>query len=91
MKLNYTRSMVTAALTGELEKVDFQPHPVFQVEIPKTCPEIPSEILDPKNTWKDKDAYDKNANELARRFAENAEGFSEVAPEILSAGPRSEL
>lgn len=88
MKLQYTRSMVTAALNGELEKVDFQPHPVFQVEIPTTCPEIPSEILDPKNTWKDKDAYDRTAQELARRFAENAEGFSEVAPEILSAGPR---
>ena len=88
MKLHYTRSMVTAALNGELEKVDFQPHPVFQVEIPTTCPEIPSEILDPKNTWKDKDAYDRTAQELARRFAENAEGFSEVAPEILSAGPR---
>jgi phosphoenolpyruvate carboxykinase (ATP) len=88
MKLNYTRAMVTAALSGELKKVDVQPHPVFQVEIPKTCPDIPSEILDPKNTWKDKDAYDRTAQELARRFAENAEGFSEVAPEILSAGPR---
>ncbi len=88
MKLNYTRAMVTAALTGDLKEVDFQPHPVFQVEIPKTCPDIPSEILDPKNTWKDKDAYDRTAKELARRFAENAEGFSEVAPEILSAGPR---
>ncbi len=89
MQLNYTRSMVTAALSGDLEKADFQPHPVFQVEVPKSCPEIPSEILDPRNTWKDKDAYDSNANELARRFAENAEGFSEVAPEILSAGPRA--
>ena len=88
MKLNYTRAMVTAALTGDLKEVDFQPHPVFQVEIPKTCPDIPSEILDPRNTWKDKEAYDRNAKELARRFAENAEGFSEVAPEILSAGPR---
>ncbi len=88
MKLIYTRAMVTAALTGDLKEVDFEPHPVFQVEIPKTCPDIPSEILDPKNTWKDKDAYDRTAKELARRFAENAEGFSEVAPEILSAGPR---
>ena len=88
IELPYTRAMITAALSGELEKADFQPHPVFQVEVPKTCPEVPSEILDPKNTWKDKDAYDRSANELAKRFAENSEGFSEVAQEILTAGPR---
>ncbi len=88
MELPYTRAMITAALNGELEKADFQPHPVFQVEVPKSCPEVPSELLDPKNTWTDKDAYDKSANELAKRFAENSEGFSEVAQEILTAGPR---
>ena len=88
MELPYTRAMITAALSGELEKADFQPHPVFQVEVPKSCPEVPSELLDPKNTWKDKDAYDRSANELAKRFAENSEGFSEVVQEILTAGPR---
>lgn len=88
MELPYTRAMITAALNGELEKADFQPHPVFQVEVPKSCPEVPSEILDPKNTWKDKDAYDRSANELAKRFAENSESFSDVAQEILTAGPR---
>jgi phosphoenolpyruvate carboxykinase (ATP) len=88
MELPSTRAMITAALSGELAKADFQPHPVFQVEVPKSCPEVPSEILDPKNTWKDKDAYDRSANELAKRFAENAEGFSDVAQEILTAGPR---
>ena len=88
IELPYTRAMISAALSGELEKADFQPHPIFQVEVPKTCPEIPSDILNPKNTWKDKDAYDRSANELARRFAENSEGFSEVAQEILTAGPR---
>ena len=87
MELPYTRAMITAALSGELGKADFQPHPVFQVEVPKTCPEVPSEVLDPKNTWKDKNAYDGSANELAKRFAENSEGFSEVAQEILTAGP----
>ncbi len=80
--------MITEDLRGELEKADFQLHPIFQVEVPKTCPEVPAEILDPKNTWKDKDAYDTKANELAKRFAENSEGFSEVAQEILTAGPR---
>ncbi len=88
IELPYTRAMISAALSGELEKADFQPHPVFQVEVPKSCPEVPSEILDPKNTWKDKDAYDRSANELAKRFAGNSEGFSEVAQEILTAGPR---
>ncbi len=88
MELPYTRAMITAALNGELEKADFQPHPVFQVEVPKSCPGVPSELLDPKNTWKDKDAYDRSANELAKRFAENSESFSDVAQEILTAGPR---
>ncbi|MDA2927652.1 phosphoenolpyruvate carboxykinase (ATP) [Acidobacteria bacterium AH-259-G07] len=86
--LKYTRAMITAALSSELEKVESQAHPVFQVEIPKNCPGVPSEILDPKNTWRDKEAYDRKAQELAKRFQENSQGFSGLSPEILGAGFR---
>ncbi|MDA2933990.1 phosphoenolpyruvate carboxykinase (ATP) [Acidobacteria bacterium AH-259-D05] len=88
IELEYTRAMITAALSGALTEIDFQPHPVFQVEMPKHCPDVPSEILDPKNTWEDKDAYDRNSQELARCFAENSERYSHVSEEILSAGPQ---
>ena len=89
MSLPHTRAIVNAALSGELEKADFTPHPVFQIEVPKSCPDVPTEVLDPKNTWANKDDYDKNARELAQRFAKNSEQFSEVSKEILEAGPLS--
>ena len=87
ISLSHTRAIVNAALGGQLEKADFAPHPVFQIEVPKSCPDVPTEVLDPKNTWADKDDYDKNARELAQRFAKNSEQFSEVSREILEAGP----
>ena len=61
MKLKYTRAMVTAALNGELEKAEFELDPIFNVNIPKSCPNVPSEILNPKNIWEDKAAYEASA------------------------------
>jgi len=88
MKLKYTRAMITAALNGELENVAFQKHNVFGIEKPQSCPNVPSEILNPRNTWADKDLYDKKALELGKKFKENFAKFEEFAnEEILAGGP----
>jgi len=71
MKLPLTRAMVKAALNGTLKNVETKKDPIFGVAIPVSCPGIPSEILNPKNTWKDKDAYDKKAKELQGMFEKN--------------------
>jgi len=68
MKLSLTRAMVKAALNGTLKKIETRKDPIFGVSIPVSCPDVPSEILDPRNTWKDKDAYDKKAKELQNLF-----------------------
>lgn len=89
IKLSYTRALITAALNGELEKVKFETLPVFNLNIPVSCPNVPSEILNPRNTWKDKDAYDAKANELAKSFVKNFQQYSSAASdEILSAAPK---
>ena len=86
--LKYTRALISAVLSGSLEKVRFQPDSVFQLQIPEACPEVPSDILDARNTWKDKKAYQGKAEELAKRFARNFQKFSDIPKEIVSAGPR---
>ena len=71
MKLSYTRAMITAALTGEIEKAQFVKDPTFGVEVPTSIEGVPSEILIPENTWEDKDAYRENCKKLAESFNEN--------------------
>ncbi|MDF2569275.1 MAG: pckA [Sporomusa sp.] len=89
MKLSYTRAMVTAAIEGHLEEVSYQLDPIFNVHVPTTCPGVPSEILLPRNTWVDKEAYDHKAKELAQLFVKNFGSFSQNIPdEIAAAGPR---
>lgn len=80
IKIPHTRSMVKAALNGSLKNVQTKKDPTFGVLIPASCPDIPSEILEPKNTWKDKDAYDKKAKELQEMFEKN---FKEYGGEML--------
>lgn len=87
MSLKYTRAMVNAALNGDLKNVEYVEQPVLKVMIPKSCPNVPSEILDAKNTWDDKEAYDIKANELAAKFKENFEKFGDVSEDIKNAGP----
>lgn len=88
IKLSYTRAMIAAALEGKLDKVAFEAHPVFGMMMPEKCPGVPSEILNPGNTWKDKDDYDKKAKYLAMKFVENFKKFSDHAKEeILAAAP----
>ncbi|MBI4931885.1 MAG: phosphoenolpyruvate carboxykinase (ATP) [Bacteroidetes bacterium] len=89
IKLSYTRALITAALNGELEKVKFETLPVFNLSMPTVCPNIPTEMLNPRNTWKDKDAYDAKANELAKSFVKNFQQYASAAnDEILSAAPK---
>ena len=88
IKLKYTRAMITAALTGQLENVEYKTHEVFGLNMPTTCPDVPSDILDPKNTWTDKNAYDTKANKLASSFVKNFSTFADNASEeIMAAAP----
>lgn len=90
MKLSYTRAMITAALNGELNKVNFENHPVFGYQMPTACANVPTELLNPRNTWEDKSAYDMQANKLANMFVKNFEQYaSGVDAEILSAAPKA--
>ena len=90
ISLNYTRSMISAILNGDLENVKYNTHSVFGLKMPDSCPNVPADILNPKNTWKDKNKYDVKANKLADAFNKNFEQFSDNAnEEILSAAPKA--
>lgn len=89
MKLSYTRAMVRAALAGKLEKVKTITDPVFGLHLPESIDGVPTEILQPRNTWKDGAAYDAEAMKLAGMFVENIKKFgTAVSPAILGAGPK---
>ena len=89
IKLSYTRAMITAALNGALDQVEYHQHPVFGMQIPKICPHVPDHILNPRDTWQDKGAYDAKAAQLAREFSENFKKFEDQAKsEVVAAGPR---
>lgn len=90
MKLKYTRAMLNAALDGNLENVEFEKHLVFGVDMPVSCPGVPDELLNPRNTWGDKSSYDKKAIHLAGLFNKNFEEFADgVTQEILDAAPKA--
>ena len=89
MKLSYTRAMITAALEGKLNDVTYDTLPVFDLAIPTSCDGVPAEILNPRTTWADKNAYDDTANNLAGQFVRNFEQFaSETSADILAAAPK---
>jgi len=91
MKLAYTRAMVTAILNGTLAKVPTVEDPVFGIQVPESCPDVPSQILTPRNTWDDKAAYDAQARKLAGMFIQNFQQFaSEASADVVAAGPRDE-
>jgi len=90
ISLKYTRAMISSILNGELEGVEYKKHEVFGLNMPTSCPNVPDEILSPKNTWTDKNAYDKKANELADAFNKNFAQFADYAnEEILDAAPKA--
>lgn len=88
ISIPHTRAMVTAALNGELEKQEFWTHPVFNVLVPKTCPGVPSELLDPRSSWADPEAYDAMSAKLAAMFVENFKQFANV-DHLVEVGPRT--
>ena len=91
MSLKYTRAIIDAIHSGELEKVETIADPTFGFAIPTSCPNVPSEILTPKNTWADKAAYDETAKKLARLYVENFRAYADQASEeLLAAGPITE-
>jgi phosphoenolpyruvate carboxykinase (ATP) len=90
MKLGYTRAMVRAALAGALDGETFIKDPVFGVEVPTSVPEVPSDILLPRQTWANPAAYDEQARKLARMFHENFAPYrTEVSAAVGAAGPAS--
>lgn len=89
MRIDHTRAIVHAALDGALENVEFEKFPIFEFEIPKQCPGVPNDVLNPKNTWDNKDAYDEKAKFLAQMFNDNFEKFKDGASqEIIDAAPK---
>jgi len=90
MSLRYTRAMIRAAMRGELETVSYREDPVFGLHYPASCPEVPAGVLSPRDTWADKEAYDRKSADLARQFTENFRKFeAHASVEILAAAPRS--
>lgn len=88
MKLSYTRAMITAALNGALDQVEFEKHPVFGMLMSKMCPGVPKELLHPRYTWADRAAYDQAAIKLAEMFIQNFEKYAAgVSEEILQSAP----
>lgn len=90
IKLSYTRALITAALNGELDHVEYGTTPYFGLKFPKSCPGVPTEILEPKNAWADKDAFNNTAQNLAGQFIKNFEQYAAAAnEEIMSAAPKA--
>ena len=89
ISIRFTRALLDAALSGALDGVEFRADPVFGFEVPKECAGVPSQILDPADTWQNRDAYDRKYASLAARFIENFKLMSEGCPaEILESGPK---
>jgi len=88
ININYTRAMVRAAISGEIDRADFVTEPIFGLRVPTTCPGVPAEMLFPRNTWVEPDAYDLQAKALANLFKKNFEQFTLPSDEVRNAGPR---
>jgi phosphoenolpyruvate carboxykinase (ATP) len=91
MELEATRALVTAATSGALEGVETWRHPIFNVDVPVSCPGIPDKVLDPRSTWPSQDEYETQARELARMFADNFDRHVDSVPaEVVKAGPAAD-
>jgi phosphoenolpyruvate carboxykinase (ATP) len=92
MSIGHTRAMIRAALGGELDHVTYETDRVFNLDVPQSCPGVPSEILNQRRTWRHPVEYDAQANRLARMFLDNFKGFeAEAAVEIKAAGPHAHV
>ena len=91
MKIRYTRAMIRAILSGALSRAETRPDPVFGVHVPTSCPDVPAEVLTPRNTWQDKAAYDAKARDLARRFNDNFKKYADgVSEQVRAAAPKAD-
>ena len=82
--------MIRAAFSGELDKAGYDPDPVFGVLVPRSCPDVPQEVLHPRDTWSDKAAYDAQASQVAKLFGENFKAFaSEASDGVKAAAPKA--
>ena len=91
MKISYTRAMIRAILNGRLALIDTKSDPIFGLNIPESCPDVPSEVLQPRSTWTDPEAYDKQAFDLARRFNENFKKYEAgVSEAVRAVAPKSQ-
>ena len=92
MSIQHTRVLLHAALEGDLSKVDYIADPLFGFHIPVVCKNVPQEVLNVRNTWKDKNDYAKKAKELAERFVKNFKKYEEhVTDGVRKAGPNIEV
>ena len=90
MRIRFTRAMIRAALGGALDAVPYDTHPIFNLQVPQDCPDVPPEVLNPRSTWSDTAAYDAQAAKLAQMFRDNFRAFeSSVSPDVVAAGPRA--
>ncbi|HEU4963176.1 MAG TPA: phosphoenolpyruvate carboxykinase (ATP), partial [Bacilli bacterium] len=89
MKLKYTRAMVTAAIEKKLDDVNYIVDPIFGLNIPTAIEGVPSDVLNPRNTWSDQAAYDAQAKDLAARFHKNFEKFTTATEDVKNAGPKA--
>ena len=89
IKLRYTRAIIDAIHAGALDKVATAEDPVFGLHVPTSCPNVPDELLIPRNAWADKDAYDRQANKVGALFRKNFQTYADRASEeIMAASPR---
>jgi len=90
MKIGYTRAMIRAALAGALDGVGYTRDPIFNLDIPTSCPDVPDGVLQPRSTWANAADYDAQATKLARMFRENFSAFAAgVGAEVIAAGPNA--
>jgi phosphoenolpyruvate carboxykinase (ATP) len=90
IRLAHTRRMVNAALSSELDGVEFRPDPLFGLSVPVAIEGVPGELLSPRETWNDPAAYDARAHQLAEMFEQNFAQYADgVSPEVAAAGPKA--
>ena len=90
MSIAHTRAMISAATSGALDAIETRKDPIFNLDVPVTCPGVPDEVLDPRSTWDDEVAYEDKARELATMFVKNFERFVDAAPDLVKVGPHAE-
>src|SRR5262249_14722036 len=90
MKIGYTRAMIKAALSGALDQVAYERDALFNLDVPVSCPGVPSEVLNPRKTWVNQADYDTQATKVARMFVDNFKNFEGgVAADVTAAGPKA--